>query len=228
MTIKYYTDLVQGSEEWIAVRCGILTASEMKLIITPKELKYASNEKEREHLYELAAQRTTRYVEPKYMSDDMVRGTGDEFHAKAIYNDKVAGVQDCGFITNDKWGFLLGCSPDALTADTGGIECKSRRQKLQFKTILANEVPEEFRLQVQTFLLVTERTYCDFTSYCGGMPMLIKRVEPDDVMQKAIIAAATTFHEKLDKVLKEYAERLADPTIRLIPTERIVEQEMHL
>lgn len=226
MTIKYYTDLEQGSEAWIAVRCGLLTASEMKLIITPKELKYASNEKEREHLFELAAQRVTQYVEPKYMSDDMLRGTGDEFHAKVIYNDKIAGVRDCGFVTNDKWGFTLGCSPDALVADFGGVECKSRRQKFQFKTILANEMPEEFKLQVQTSMLITERPWWDFNSYCGGMPMLTLKIEPDEKVQKAIIEVATMFHEKLELVLKQYADRLADPAMRLIPTERIVEQEM--
>lgn len=226
MTIKYYTDLVQGSEEWIAVRCGILTASEMKLIISPKELKYSSSEKERDHLYELAAQRVTQYVEPKYMSDDMLRGTGDEFHAKIIYNDKIAGIQDCGFVTNDRWGFTLGCSPDALVQDLGGVECKSRRQKFQFKTILANDIPDEYKIQVQTSMLVTERPWWDFNSYCGGMPMLTKKIEPDEKMQKAIIEAATIFHEKLDKVLKDYADRLADPACRLIPTERIIEQEI--
>lgn len=226
MTIKYYTDLVQGSDEWIAARCGILTASEMKLIITPKELKYSSSEKEREHLYELAAQRITRYVEPKYMSDDMLRGTGDEFHAKVIYNEKIAGIQDCGFVTNDKWGFTIGCSPDALQGDEGGVETKSRRQKLQLKTILANEIPEEYKIQVQTCLLVTERPWWDFNSYCGGMHMLTIKIEPDEKVQKAIIEAATMFHEKLEVVLKQYADRLADPTIRLIPTERIIEQDI--
>ena len=61
MTVKIHDDLVQGSEEWHAIRCGLLTASEMKLIITPT-LKIASNDKERAHLYELLAQRITKYV----------------------------------------------------------------------------------------------------------------------------------------------------------------------
>jgi len=70
--ITYYPELIQGSEEWHALRCGLLTASEMKLIITPT-LKVASNEKERAHLYELLAQRITKYVVPTYVSDDMLR-----------------------------------------------------------------------------------------------------------------------------------------------------------
>ena len=71
--IRIYPDMIQGSDEWFAARCGLLTASEMHLIITPS-LKAASNEKERMHLYELLAQRITRYVEPSYIGDNMLRG----------------------------------------------------------------------------------------------------------------------------------------------------------
>ena len=48
--IKYHTDLVQGSDEWLAARRGILTASEMKLILTPT-LKAAINDKTRAHVW---------------------------------------------------------------------------------------------------------------------------------------------------------------------------------
>jgi hypothetical protein len=34
-SIRYYPDLDQGSELWLKARCGLLTASEMKLILTP-------------------------------------------------------------------------------------------------------------------------------------------------------------------------------------------------
>lgn len=56
--IVYHHDLEQGSDEWLAARCGIPTASEMKLIVSPT-LKPASNDKERAHLYELLAQLLT-------------------------------------------------------------------------------------------------------------------------------------------------------------------------
>lgn len=224
MTITYHKDLEQGSDAWKAIRTGILTASEMKLIITPAKLASADNEDSRQHLYELAAQRSTAYVESKYISDDMLRGTGDEFHAKIIYNEKIAPLQDCGFITNDKWGFTIGYSPDALVDDDGLIECKSRRQKLQFQTIINGDMPKDFLLQVQTGLLVSERKWLDFVSYCGGMPLFTKRIYPDAVVQEAIVTAATSFHERLIKVLKDYSEKIAD----LIPTDRIIEQEIQL
>ena len=41
MSITYHTDVVQGSDEWVAMRRGLITASEMNLILTPT-LKGAS------------------------------------------------------------------------------------------------------------------------------------------------------------------------------------------
>lgn len=224
--IIYHGELVQGSDEWKSARCGLLTASEMKHIITPAKLQYAQNDKERAHLYELLAQRVTGYVEPHYISDDMLRGIGDELDARIAYNDKYAAVREMGFITNDKWGFTIGYSPDGLIGDDGVIEAKSRRQKYHIETIIANAMPDDYKIQVQTGLLVSERPWCDFISYCGGMPMLTIRVLADPVAQEAIVKAATIFHEKLGALVKQYAERLAAPDARLIPTVRKVEQEM--
>lgn len=228
MTIKHYRDLVQGSDEWFQTRCGLLTASEMKLIITPAKLQYASNDKERAHVYELAAQRINQYVEPHYVGDEMLRGHEDEMRARIAYNDKYAGLDECGFITNDEWGFTLGYSPDAMVRGGGVIECKSRRQKFQVETIVDSAMPDDFKIQVQTGLLVCKEPWCDFVTYCGGMPMFTLRIHPDEVVQKAIIAAATAFHEKLEKMIARYRSRLEDHSLRFIPTERIIEEEMVL
>ena len=220
MTIEYSKELTQGDEWWLLARTGILTASETKHIIRPT-LKVADNDKARGHLYELASQRVTGYVEPSYISDDMLRGQGDEIHARAKCIEKYEPVEQCGFITNDEWGFTLGYSPDGLT-DKGQIEIKSRKQKYQLKTINEEKVPEDYVIQVQTGLLVSRREYCDFISYCGGMKMFVLRVYPDDVIQKAIIAAATSFHEKLEREIKDYGVK-SQP---FFPTERVIEQDI--
>lgn len=243
--IRYHSDLIQGSEEWYAARCGLLTASEMKHIITydrilaDREHKNNPNkrvetkkkpkkevEKEQSHLYELLAQRITKHVEPSYISDDMLRGQGEESYARETYHEKYAKVETCGFITNDKWGFTLGYSPDGLVGENGIIECKSRRQKFQAEVILSGEVPDDFKIQIQTGLLVSERGYCDFISYCGGMHMTTIRVEADAEVEDAIVESAKIFHLKMEGLLERYAERLADTNARLIPTERRIEQEM--
>src|SRR5688500_16314857 len=172
MTITYHPDMVQGGDEWHAARLGLITASSMNLLVTPKTFKVASNEKEKTHLYELLAQRINQYVEPQYIGDHMLRGKAEEIEARGLYSEQIAPVTECGFVTNDKFGFTIGYSPDGLIGDDGTIECKSRVQKLQTQTIIEGVVPDDFMLQIQTGLIVTERKWCDFVSYCGGMPML--------------------------------------------------------
>lgn len=224
MTVKYHAELIQGSDEWIAARCGLLTASEMKLIITPT-LKIASNDKERAHLYELLAQRFTRYVEPHYISDDMLRGMDDETEARNLYSKSYAPVQDIGFITNDRWGFMIGYSPDGLVGDDGLIECKSRRQKFQIETIIGGEMPEDYLIQAQTGLLVSEREWLDFVSYSGGLPMVTIRVYPDADVQAAIVAAAGAFEARLADRMADFYHSMTALT-RTLPTERRIIQEM--
>ncbi len=220
MTITYHTDLIQGSDEWLAARCGLLTASEMKLILTPT-FKSANNDKERTHLYELLAQRVTKYVEPRYIGDDMLRGQEDELEARKLYaKSKSQKVIECGFITNDRFGFTLGYSPDGLIGDDGAIECKSRCQKYQVQTIIENAVPQEFVLQLQTGLLVSEREWIDFVSYCGGMPLYVCRVFPDKAIQEEILLAAGAFEMRLAEKLSIYTEQSAG----LLKTERLLRE----
>jgi hypothetical protein len=225
MTITVFHDLVQGSDEWFAARCGLLTASEMKLIITPT-LKAASNDKERTHLYELLAQRITGYVEPSYISESMLRGQVDEITARELYAEHYAPVQTVGFVTNDEWGFTLGCSPDGLVGDDGMIECKSRAQKYQIRTIADLAVDPDFVIQLQTGLLVIKREWNDHISYSAGLPMLTLRVHPDPVIQNAIIETAGAFEQRLAEKMKSYTTHLKSKA-RLIQTKRVIEQEMY-
>lgn len=219
--IRVYPDLVQGSDEWLAARCGVLTASQMKLIVTPTG-KAASNDRERAHLWELLAQRITGHVEPAYISDDMLRGQEDEIFARGLYAEHYAPVQEVGFITNDQWGFTIGYSPDGLVGDEGLIEIKSRRQRFQAETIATGRMPDDYAIQVQTGMLVTGRRWCHFISYSGGLPMAVIRVEANPDMQAAILQAARDFEDRLLVKLAAYQEASAD----LIPTERRIEMEM--
>ncbi len=229
MTITYHDDLIQGSDEWHAARCGLLTASEMKLLLTPKTMKLASNEKVRQHVWELAAQRISRYVEPTYIGDAMLRGHEDEITARDIYSDRIAPVRECGFVTNDRWGFTLGCSPDGLVGDDGMIECKSRIQKYQVQTIVQHyrdgSIPEEFVMQIQAGLLITGREWCDFISYSGGLPMSPIRVEADWEMHAAIVNAAIKFEAQISEAMADFKEAV-ETTPNMIPTERRIEEEM--
>jgi len=228
VTIRIYRTLEQGSAEWFQARCGLLTASEMKLIVTEKTLKIASNDKERAHLYELLAQRISGYVEPSYVGDNMLRGWEDEETARQLYSEHYALVEQVGFVTNDKWGFTLGASPDGLVGKDGGIECKSRIQKYQIQTVIEHltqgTIPSEYALQVQTSMMVTERPWWDFISYSGGLPMLVIRCHPIPEVVAAIEEASAAFNERIETKLATYREALENA--RTIPTERREEEEI--
>jgi len=227
--IIYYKEMIQGSEAWHSIRCGLPTASEMKLLVTPT-LKVAANEKERAHMWELLAQRLTKHVEPRYISDDMLRGQEDEIEAVALYAKTYEPIERVGFITNDRWGFTIGYSPDALVGADGLVECKSRGQKYQIQTIVdyvsADKIDPDFMIQVQTGLMVSERKWCDLISFCGGLPMATVRVYPDEKIQTAILGAVTAFEERLAIAMRKYGE-VVSSSKRLIPTIRRITEEIY-
>lgn len=220
--LTIHPDLIQGSDQWLDQRRGILTASVVGKLITPKTIRPADNPESRSLTMLLAAERITGWTEPTYMSDDMLRGIDDEPRARGHYAKHYAPVAEVGFITEDRWGFTIGYSPDGLVGDDGLIECKSRRAKVQLATILADEVPLENMAQMQCGLLVTGRQWCDYLSYSGGMPMWVKRVYPQQNWFDAILEAATAFEENVAEMIKVYNESIAG----LQPTERSIELEM--
>ena len=220
----YHHDIIQGTDEWLQLRTGLITASEMKLLMTPT-LKPANNDKSRAHLYELAAQRISGYTEPSFVSEDMMRGWSDEVLARDLYSQHYAPATECGFVTAEINGHAIGYSPDALVGDDGLIECKSRRQKCQIKTICDGGVPDEYMLQIQTGLLVTGRKWLDFVSYCGGLPMVVIRVYPDPKMQGAIIETIASAEAQIQALIDAYHQAVLEhPTWP--ETERLLENEI--
>ncbi|WP_028265913.1 lambda exonuclease family protein [Arthrobacter sp. MA-N2] len=217
MSLQIFKELEQGSDEWLAARCGIVTASVVGQLVTTKTLKPAANETARGLTATLVAERITGHVEPMTVSRDMERGTLDEPYAREIYAEHYAPVAELGFMVRDDWGFKIGYSPDGLVGDDGLIEIKSRKQKIQLNTILADEVPIENMAQIQCGLLVSGRKWCDYVSFCGGMPLYVKRVSPDERWREAIIESVSEFEMSANAMLARYAES----TEGLPMTERI-------
>lgn len=222
--LVYHHDLAQGSQEWLDARRGLLTASEMSRIITPK-LKVADNSDSRSHVYEIAAQRITGHVEEGFTSYKMMRGHEEEVDARDHYRKHYAPVEHVGFITNDRWGFKLGYSPDGLVGEIGLIEAKSRDAKFQIQTIVTGEIPPEHVIQVQAGLLISEREWCHYLSYSGGLPMDLIPAEPIPEFQEAILEAATAFEARVAEVIDAYHSSVK--ARRLYPTERRASQEIY-
>lgn len=217
--LTIYEDLEQGSSEWKKARCGVLTASEMKLLVTPATLKLAANDKQRAHVMELTAQRISGWVEDTYINDDMLRGVEAEHFARAEYEEKYSPIKQIGFMTNDEWGFTIGYSPDGLVGEDGAWECKGPRAKRHVETILSGCVPEDHMVQLQTGLLVSGRDWIDFSSYHAGLPMVTYRVGRDERVQAVILNAAEAFEEQVQKNIDKWAA-IMESDVRLIPTER--------
>lgn len=216
MSLKTYPDLEQGSDEWLEARRGILTASVIGQLITPT-LKVANNDTTRGLLATLVAERITGWIEPVYVSDDMFRGRMDEPLARELYRENYAPVREYGFMTREIGGTTVGYSPDGVIGGDGLIEIKSRKPKKHLQTILSGEVPAENMAQLQCGLLISGRQWIDYVSYCGGMPMWVKRVESDLAWFEVIFEAASTFEANAALMVAEYAARTAG----LPPTTRI-------
>ena len=189
MTLTIH-DVEQRSPEWYKARCGIVTASAIGKLITPKTIKVASNDESRGLIALLASERVTGHVEETATSFDMWRGIEAEPYARDLYGQHHAPVEECGFAVRDFGGFSIGYSPDGLVADGGLIEIKAPRQKGHLSTIVSDSVPLHYMAQLQTGLVVMEREWIDYVSYAGGMPLFVKRVLPDPRWKAAILAAA--------------------------------------
>ena len=223
MSLTVYERMEQGTDEWLEARRGIVTASVVGKLITPT-LKHANNDTSRGLVRELVAERITGRVVPTYPSRDMERGTLDEPYARDVYAEHYAPVVEVGFMVREINGHRLGYSPDGLVGDDGLIEIKSRQPKVHLAHILADKVPAENMAQIQCGLLVSGRQWCDYLSYCGGMPMWRKRVYPDPAWFSAIVAAATDFEAAVADITNTYHERVAGlpTTERIDYTEGIV------
>lgn len=204
MTLHVYENLEQGSAEWLEARAGLLTASVIGQLITTKTVLPAQNETTRALTAQLVAERLTGHVEPTFTSDDMLRGTLDEPYARDAYAEHYAPVDQVGFMVRDLGVARIGFSPDGLVGSDGLIEIKSRRQKKHLATVLADQVPTENMAQIQCGLLVSGREWCDYISWCGGMPMWTKRVYPDQRWFDAITEAVELFEENAAQMTAYY------------------------
>lgn len=204
MTLTMYAELDQGSEEWLAARCGLLTASTIGRLITPTTLKVADNETSRGLTMQLAAERITGHVDFVYPTADMQRGTDDEPFARDTYAEHFSPVEQVGFMVRDFGAYRIGYSPDGLVGEDGLIEIKSRRPKEHLKTVLKGLPPLENMAQMHAGMLVSGREWCEYVSYCAGLPLWVKRVYPDQRWIDAIHAAAETFEINVTNIIANF------------------------
>jgi hypothetical protein len=217
-TVEVFADIEQRSDSWYAIRRGMLTASAVNLLLTPT-LKVASNDTSRGLIATLAAERITGWSEPTFTSDDMWRGIEHEPIARSKYAEHHAPVTEVGFIVRTIDGCRLGYSPDGLVGDNGLIEIKCPRAKSHVQTIARDNIPTQYIAQLQAGLFVTGRDWIDYVSFCAGLPLYVKRMEPIGEWQDAIRDALLACEASVSSLVAEF-EHAAES---LYPTERIEE-----
>lgn len=206
-TLRVHNDVTQGSDEWLELRRGIVTASVVGSLVTPT-LKVANNDTARGLTATLVAERITGWIEEGYVSQEMYRGRMDEPLARDLYSKTWTPATETGFMVRDFGAYKIGYSPDGLVGEDGLIEVKSRAPKKHLATILSGTVPGENIAQIQAGLLVSGRDWCDYLSYCGGMPMFPIRVLPDEGWFAAIREAVETFESNAAVYLTTYNYRV--------------------
>lgn len=196
-----FDELEQGGEAWLQARCGIVTASTMRNLVTAGG-KVADNDTARGFIRQLATERIIGVPEYTYPTRPMQRGNLLEPWARDLYAEHYAPVDEVGFIRLDTDEYSLGFSPDGLVAHDGLLEIKSPGPKEHLRTMIADAVPGVYVWQLQVGLFVTGRSWIDFVSYCPGMDLYIKRVRPDKEMfgtiHMAVIAAETAVQNIID------------------------------
>lgn len=199
-------DCEQGSEEWLAARLGIPTATGIKNIVTQSGQKSSGWVS---YLAELIAESIEGGSDgfDGFKSNDMQRGNELEPRARMAYEFETGNdvVQVGGVYLNADKDLMV--SPDGLIPNLKkGVEIKCPKMKTHIKYLLEGGVPVEYVIQVQAALWVTGYETWDFISYCPEyqkQPLYIYTAERDPVLMQAFDEHIPNFIRAL-KAYKEF------------------------
>ncbi len=194
----------QNSAEWHRARMGIATASCFDAILTPGKTK-TEQKTRRTYLLKLAGELLTGQPIEQVMTRDMERGHLLEPEARDLYTLQAeASLERVGFVKRDR----VGCSPDSLIGEDGGLEIKTKAPHLLIETTLRDEFPEEHKAQVQGALWITGRKWWDLAVYWPGLPLFVKRAFRDEAYIANMASEVDRFRADLDSVVTEMQQRI--------------------
>lgn len=192
-------DVLQNSEEWHRLRCGVFTASVFSKIVTPTG-KYSAQAEDIED--GIVAEIITGTPSDDFGGTKWVeRGKELEGDAVKLYEMlKDCEVKHMGFVTNDDGN--IGCSPDGCVGDDGLIEIKCPKPKTHVKYCITGVIEDVYKPQIQGQMLVTGRKYVDIISYHPEMKPAIIRVERDEEYIEKLSNALNQCIENVNKKLE--------------------------
>jgi putative phage-type endonuclease len=202
----------QGTPEWLAIRCGKVTASRMADLIA--KTKSGPSASRANYMAELIVERLTGKPADSYINAAMQWGTEQEPHARLAYEAKLGVLVDqVGFVPHPTID-MSGCSPDGLINDDGMVEIKCPNTATHIETCITRSVPKKYQTQMQWQMACTGRKWVDFVSYDPRLPdniqLFIKRVERDDAeivsMEKEVIDFLKDLDAKLNDLEAAFKE----------------------
>jgi len=192
----------QGSEAWLQLRLGKITASRITDVIAQvKSGEAAGRENDR---IELVCERLTGKPTEGFTNAHMERGTELEPFARAWYEvEKGEFVKQVPFVDHPTIK-NAGASPDGIIGE-GLIEIKCPMAKTHIKYLLEDRVPAKYMPQMAWQIACTHSKWVDFVSYCPELPqdmqMFIKRYERDDAYIAELEAKVIEFDIEVEQVI---------------------------
>lgn len=193
--MKIFT-MPQGSDSWLEMRCGIATASEFSSLVTPGfEIRAWSTEMPNTFL---ATKLAEAWCGPLAGANAFAMEQGKFFEQEALpwYRIEHGPVLKVGFCLMDNG--KVGCSPDGLIGEDGGLEIKCPESHTHVKYLLAGKLPKDYEAQVHGSMLVTGRPWWNFFSYCRDLPPLVLRVNRDEEKIETLRTALESFQTRFD------------------------------
>ncbi len=198
-------EIEQGSEEWLRLRLGIVTCSELGVLMVDGMGEGGFGVGAFTYMDRLIGERITgAEAEPWRGNKSSERGHVLEPKVRQLYclrrEIEPDSIEQVGIILNHGIGY----SPDGLPVG-GSIEVKTKIPEKLIQVILDNQVPKEHKAQCQGGLWVGELEWIDFLAYWPGMPLCLVREYRDEPYISKLAAKVKTFHEimeaRMEKVL---------------------------
>lgn len=175
-------DLVQGSDEWHAARCGSLGASVLHEVVARTKSGYSASRANR--MATLVIERLTGQPQDTYQNAAMLHGIETEPEARSLYEFMTdADVETIGLVQHPN---IEGthASPDGLIGADGLIEIKCPQPAQHLATLLGEKLADKYIVQMQWQMACADRQWCDFVSYSSVFPeamqLFVQRVRRDD------------------------------------------------
>ena len=174
--------IVQGSDEWKALRLGKVTASRVADVVAKTKTGWGASRKN--YAAQLVAERLTGVVVEGFKSKEMQHGTDTEPQARAAYAFYAdADVAEVPFVPHPVIA-MTGASPDGMVGADGLVEIKCPNTATHIETLLGASVSEDYEAQMQWQMACTGRQWCDFVSFDPRMPenmrIYIQRIPRDE------------------------------------------------